>query len=72
MNRDEWMLHAYPLKQLTINLQGTKHTSKDDLIALLENIIFEIKNEKEAGKAEDDDYGYIFEYKDNANKSIFE
>ena len=62
---EEWIEHAYPLRQVTIKLQGTKHSSREAIIDLLDAVLLRLKNGESYGYAHDDDYGYIFEYVDS-------
>lgn len=57
-----WIEHAYPLQQLTILLQGTRHSEREDIISQLEIIISRLKNGENTGFEHDDDFGYSFQY----------
>lgn len=57
-----WIEHAYPLQQVTILLQGTRHSEREDIISQLEIIISRLKNGENTGSEHDDDFGYSFQY----------
>lgn len=57
--------HAYPLQQLSIRVQGTRHTNRAELINLLERVTARLKAGQMAGTEHDDDFGYAFEYTDS-------
>ncbi|EOO3327203.1 TPA: hypothetical protein P5977_004474 [Escherichia coli] len=57
-----WIEHAYPLQQVTILLQGTRHSEREDIISQLEIIISRLKNGENTGFEHDDDFGYSFQY----------
>lgn len=57
-----WFEHAYPLQQITIKLQGTRHSEKTDIIAQLEAVLARLKAGDTSGHSHDDDFGYTFEY----------
>lgn len=44
MSSESWNAHAYPLQQVTIKLQGTRHSNKDDVIDLLETVLARLKS----------------------------
>jgi|GEM_PF-3019462 len=56
----EWIDHAYPLKRITIELQGTRHSSLDSMLSQLKKVEERIKEGQECGEASDDDFGYKF------------
>ncbi|ECA9274749.1 hypothetical protein ET874_23285 [Salmonella enterica subsp. enterica serovar Enteritidis] len=67
-----WIEHAYPLQQVTILLQGTRHSEREDIISQLEIIISRLKNGENTGFEHDDDFGYSFQYDASAvGKSSF-
>ncbi|EOK9812835.1 hypothetical protein R1202_RS21420 [Escherichia coli] len=57
-----WIEHAYPLQQVTILLQGTRHSEREDIISQLEIILSRLKNGENTGFEHDDDFGYSFQY----------
>lgn len=58
----DWVAHAYPLKQLTIELQGTRHASRSDLLRTMQVVIARLEDGHVSGCSHDDDFGYRFEY----------
>lgn len=56
----EWIKHAYPLQQITIQLQGTRRSDQADIINQLENVLTRIRKGDVFGEDHDDDYGYRF------------
>lgn len=62
MVSESWLAHAYPLQQITIKLQGTRHSDREAIVAQLETVLARLKAGESSGKEEDDDFGYIFEY----------
>jgi len=62
MNNNDWIAHASPLQQVTIKLQGTRHSNKADIISLLETVLARLKSGDACGHEHDDDFGYIFTY----------
>jgi hypothetical protein len=57
---EKWIQHSYPLQQITIQLQGTKHSNKQAILSLLEEVANRIKEGDMKGESVDDDFGYIF------------
>ena len=43
MTNDTWVAQAYPLQQVVIKLQRTKHIDRNDLLAQLEEVAVRIK-----------------------------
>ena len=60
MVNESWAKHAYPLQQITIKLQGTRHSSRADVIDQLETVLARLKSGDLAGSSHDDDFGYEF------------
>ena len=56
----EWIEHAYPLQQITIQLQGTRHSLHDHIIKQLETVLNRLRNGDTLGEEHDDDFGYRF------------
>ena len=50
------------LQQVTILLQGTRHSEREDIISQLEIILSRLKNGENTGFEHDDDFGYSFQY----------
>lgn len=71
MSSESWHAHAYPLQQVTIKLQGTRHSNKDIVIDLLETVLARLKNGDTSGHRHDDDFGYTFEYNSAATGPSF-
>lgn len=61
MSNDYWIAHAYPLQQITIRLQGARHSDKAAIIAQLETVIARLNAGDTMGQEHDDDFGYAFE-----------
>ncbi|WP_050569755.1 hypothetical protein [Dickeya sp. NCPPB 3274] len=67
----EWVKNAYPLQQIEIRLQGTRHSSRDAIIAQLEAVTMRLKNGETNGMVEDDDFGYSFTVTNSPNGPSF-
>lgn len=66
----KWVEHAYPLQQITIQVQGTRHSHK--LIEELEIALSRIKAGDLFGYEHDDDFGYRFQViKESQGPSFF-
>ena len=61
MPSKEWIAHAYPLQQITVQLQGTRSSAREDIIAQLEEVTARLKNGDMQGTSHDDDFGYRFD-----------
>ncbi|MDF9778944.1 hypothetical protein [Pseudomonas baetica] len=57
-----WINHAYPLQQLTIKLQGTRHSNPASIIAYLSKVTARLNAGDSTGQEHDDDFGYHFEF----------
>ncbi len=62
MPSEEWIEHAYPLQQLTIKIQGTRHSNRSSLINQLKTVVARLESGEMAGQEHDDDFGHSFEY----------
>lgn len=62
ITNQSWIDHAYPLQQLTIKLQGTRHSDRAWIIKQLETVVQLLNAGDTTGQAHDDDFGYLFEY----------
>lgn len=62
MPTQNWINHAYPLQQVTIKLQGTRHSDRAGIIKQLETVVARLKAGDMTGLEHDDDFGYSFEY----------
>lgn len=70
--RLEWAMHAHPLKQITITLQGTRHSVLDDLLHQVPEVVRRIQAGDMQGEASDDDFGYKFQVsKSSQDRSVF-
>jgi len=58
---DAWVKHAYPLQQIVIQLQGTRHSYREAVIAQLETVLARLRAGEKKGSVHDDDFGYAFE-----------
>lgn len=73
MSNDSWIEQAYPLQQVSIQLQGTRHSDKVAVINQLETVIARLNAGDTSGKSHDDDFGYSFTYvKDSPGPSFFD
>ena len=55
-----WIAHAYPLQQIRIELQGTRHSGRSAVIDQLETVLARLRAGDLAGGVDDDDFGYRF------------
>lgn len=67
-----WKAHAYPLKLLTIHIQGTRHTDIDSIAGQLEAVAKRLRAGDKRGEDHDDDFGYRFELEVDSDTSVFE
>lgn len=44
MANENWIKHAYPLQKITVQLQGTRHSSRDAIIDQLEVVLARLKS----------------------------
>lgn len=73
MTDQRWIEHAYPLQQITIRLQGTRHSDRATIVGQLEEVVARLKAGDLAGESSDDDFGYSFEVKpESAGPSFFD
>jgi len=70
-NKTTWIAHAYPLQQVTVKLQGTRHSAKSHVIEQLETVLARLKKGDTFGQDHDDDFGYVFEYVQATHDSSF-
>lgn len=56
-----WKAHAYPLQQITIQLQGTRHSEREAMIGQLETVLARLRSGELTGEEHDDDFGYRFQ-----------
>lgn len=71
MANESWMKHAYPLQQITVQLQGTRHSDRDAVIDQLEKILVRLKSGELSGESHDDDFGYRFVVEPASNGPSF-
>jgi hypothetical protein len=70
---EEWIKHAYPLQQVLIKLQGTRHSERDSIVQQLTTILERLNAGDAAGQRHDDDFGYSFSFvKSSPGPSFFE
>ncbi|WP_394475168.1 hypothetical protein [Ralstonia mannitolilytica] len=55
-----WEDHAYPLQQITVLLQGTRHSERGHVIGQLQTVAARLQAGDMAGTEHDDDFGYSF------------
>jgi hypothetical protein len=60
VSNQSWKEHAYPLQQVTIQLQGTRQSSPEAVISQLEAVIARLRAGDTHGEVHDDDFGYRF------------
>lgn len=66
-----WIAHAYPLRQISVLLQGTRHQEKDDIINQLETVLSRLRSSDLSGCHHDDDFGYSFDVSLGNGSSLF-
>ena len=66
-----WIIHAYPLQQVRIDLQGTRHSDRQAIIKQLETVLARLRAGDDAGSEHDDDFGYRFAVTTAASSSVF-
>lgn len=70
--RIDWAMHAHPLKQIIIKIQGTRHSEPESMLQQVEEIVGRIKRGDVQGESSDDDFGYEFSVDLRSNNpSIF-
>lgn len=70
--RIDWAMHAHPLKQIRITLQGTRHSEPESMLNQLDEIVSRIKQGDTDGESADDDFGYKFSVDlQSSNPSVF-
>lgn len=67
-----WRNAAYPLQLLDIKIQGARYSSKEAMIGLLRDVIGQLEKGQMSGSAEDDDFGYQYNFDSNIQNSIFD
>jgi len=66
-----WREHAYPLRQLTVRVQGTRHHDNDALAAQVAIAAERLRAGETAGYRHDDDFGYSFELTESPDGPSF-
>lgn len=59
-SESRWKAHAYPLRQVTVQAQGTKHCDREAVIRQLELAIARLRSGDMSGVSHDDDFGFRF------------
>ena len=67
MENDKWIEHAYLLQRITIQLQGTRHSDREDMLAQLNTVATRIRDGDLQGEEADDDFGYQFQVVETSN-----
>jgi hypothetical protein len=57
----QWVAQAYPLQQITIKLQGTRHSELSAVVGQVNKVVARIKANDLEGEESDHDFGYVFE-----------
>lgn len=55
-----WVAHAYPLQQITIELQGRRDSRREDITGQLGDVANRLAQGDLRGECSDDDFGYRF------------
>lgn len=71
MEHESWIEHAYPLQQVRIELQGTRHSDRAAIVEQLETVLARLRAGEDVGEEDDDDFGYRFRFTANARASVF-
>lgn len=71
MPNQQWIEHAYPLKRITVQVQGTRHSDLKDMADQLRRVADLIDAGQLTGKDDDDDFGYCFTVESDETQSIF-
>lgn len=66
-----WIIHAYPLQQVRIELQGTRLSDRQAIIGQLETVLARLRAGDHDGSEHDDDFGYRFTVTSAATASAF-
>lgn len=68
-----WIAHAYPLQQIVVKVQGTRHSDPESMQKQLEKALLRLKAGELSGREHDDDFGYLFEVvRESPGPSFFE
>jgi hypothetical protein len=71
MPNQKWIDHAYPLKLLTVQVQGTRHSDLKDMADQLRKVADMIDQGATNSREDDDDFGFCFTVETNKTISIF-
>lgn len=71
MASQSWIEHAYPLKRIAVQVQGTRHSDLKDMANQLRQVADLIDAGQLDGWEDDDDFGYRFAVEDGKTESIF-
>jgi len=71
MASQKWIEHAYPLQQITVHVQGTRHSDRAAMIGQLETVIARLRAGDKHGSQHDDDFGYRFEVAESVSGPSF-
>lgn len=58
----DWKVHAYPLQQVTIKLQGTRLSNRAAIVGQLDTVRARLQVGEKNGHDHEDDFGYSFRY----------
>ena len=72
MATEDWKNHAYPLKAIQIQLQGTRHSDITDMLASLKRVKECVERGDKTGQNDDDDFGFKFTLLETSEISIFD
>lgn len=56
MSNASWIAHAHPLQQVTVKLQGTRHSDVAAVIAQLKRVLARLRAGELKGHEHDDDF----------------
>ena len=60
MEEVSWVAHVYPLQQIRVELQGTRHSDRAAIIDQLETVLARLRAGEQMGGVDDDDFGFRF------------
>ncbi len=71
MPSENWIRHAYPLKLISVQVQGSRHSIMEDMANQLRDVAQLIDEGKLSGQSSDDDFGFRFVVDNGRSESIF-
>jgi hypothetical protein len=71
MSKLDWEQHAFPLQQVTVQLQGARHSDRQAIVAQLEIVLVRLRLGEIRGHDRDDDFGYRFKVENSVNGPSF-